>query len=190
MSAGPLVREMAAGEEPLVTGVLADAFQRETLAIWIEPDPVLRRESFRILFHDLLKGPAEGRVVDVTTDHGAAAIWYSPGAAPPPVDGPAHPEAAALFAEVESLKPPGPYWYLAFLGAAARARGGGGALLRHRLHRVEGRAALWTASPANLGYYARFGFEVHSRTRLAGPTAWWLTRAPEAGVPAFPPTEE
>jgi hypothetical protein len=82
-----VIREMRAGEERQVADALSEAFVRDAFAIWLMPDPVVRRETMRSLFEGLLTSRGPDVVVDVTDDLEAAAIWLPPGSditAPPP----------------------------------------------------------------------------------------------------------
>ena len=75
-------------------------------------------------------------------------------------------------------RPPGPFWYLAALGAAQQGRGVGTTLLEHRLDRIEGPAYLESSNERNLPLYERFGFRVTGEIHLpeGGPTLWKMYR--------------
>jgi GNAT superfamily N-acetyltransferase len=118
-------------------------------------------------------------VVDVTDDLDGVAIWYPPGRYPEPGED-ATPAAragsSALLEAIETARPPGRFWFLAFLGARTPGRGAGSALVRHRLARITGSSALWTGNEANLDFYARFGFRAESLHEAPGACAFWLIR--------------
>ena len=171
----PAIRAMVPGEAGTLATVLADAFDRAPLAQLLSPDPATRRTSLTTLFAEELALPPHRATVETTTSLDAVAIWYPPGhdLRLTPAPGEAGP-AAAFFASIAAAAPPGPFWYLAFLGARAPGTGGGTALLRHGLARIDGPAALWTAHAPNVGFYRRFGFTVVSEHRHAIATAWWM----------------
>ncbi len=172
----PLVRPMASGETGRVIDVLTEAFQREDLASWMHPEPAARRDAMHALFDEVVGSADEDVEIDVTDDLGAAAVWYPPGHRAGGVGEFDRPDVTELFRQIDVLVPPGPHWYLAFLGAARRGGGGGRALLTHRLGSIEGPASLWTATEANLAFYARFGFEVAGEAEVPGRKAWWMVR--------------
>ncbi|WP_405098401.1 GNAT family N-acetyltransferase [Micromonospora sp. NBC_01412] len=76
-------------------------------------------------------------------------------------------------------RPTEPHWYLSNIGAApaARGKGIGSALLRHRLDLVDGQhqpACLEATTPDSQRLYQRFGFQTHSTItvlRATEPTA-------------------
>ena len=129
------------------------------------------------MFAGLMQAPPEGAIVHVTVDLGAAAIWLPP-STKPDWNGPpdVRAEVNELFAEIEAAAPDFPVWYLAFLGARRSWAGGGTALLRNILDRVDGPVALWTGNPANVAFYGRFGLSETSRHSVEGASASWLLR--------------
>ena len=172
-----VVRSMAPGEESRAVDALTEAFQREELATWIDPDPRERRASLHAMFTSMMTSPPPEYVIEVTDDLGAVAIWSPPEYPVGPSGEFERPEVTELFQRIDESAPPGSYWYLAFLGAARRSEGGGRALLTHRLDVIGDRpVALWTATEANVAYYARFGFEPFSTAEVPGKSAWWLVR--------------
>lgn len=157
-------------------------------SVWLYPEEADRRKQFVALFSGLVA--KAGTQVDVVDGLGAVALWEPPaaaegvmaaaGEAPAPEDGSTkgRPEVAQLFAAVEAAKPkPAGGWYLGFLGSTVK--GGGGALLRHRLAELDAigaPATLWTPNEALLPVYERFGFRLLSRHDVPGASAFWMLR--------------
>lgn len=83
-----------------------------------------------------------------------------------------------------------PHWWLVVVGVVpdARGRGAGGALVEafvERMERDHQPGYLRTTNPDNLGFYARFGFEVMDELRVSAgrgrseiPPMWLLWRSP------------
>ena len=173
--------------------VLTAAFcQQLPFGVWLYPDETVRRAEFTKLFSGLIAAPHV--LIEVTEDLRSVALWEPPTAAKRAADGsgshtasdaPADPmsaEAAKLFADVDAAKPVldeagSPGWYLAFLGS--QERGGGSALIRHRLAAIGAApASLWTPNEELLPFYGRFGFVLRSRHEAPGAAAFWMVRGP------------
>ncbi len=171
------VRAANVQDHPLLAEILADAFQDDPLAIWLCEDPVERFRNNRGFFTQLLGKAGERAAIDMGECGDGVAIWQSVGRAvdlkAPPG---ARPETGDVFERLSHAAPSPPYWYLAFIGARSKGEGIGQALLRHRLARLSGKVALWTANEKNLNFYNRFGFEVTTRIDGDGIKAGWLTR--------------
>jgi hypothetical protein len=168
---------MVAGEEAAVVDALTAAFHREELASWIDPEPGARRTSLHSMFTSIITASSGEYVIEVTDDLGAAAVWCPPEVHVAQSSQSDRSEVISLFRQIDELAPPGPHWYLAFLGAARRGEGGGSSLLAHRLGLIgDGSAALWTATGANVEFYARFRFEVFVQSEIFGMSTWWLLR--------------
>ena len=171
------VRDAEPEDTTAIVDILVDAFQRDPLAFWLYPDPEIRRAQHREMFAGLMQKRPEGAMVHVTIDLGAAAIWLPPSTKP---NWNGQPDVRAdvneLFAQIEAAAPDFPVWYLAFLGARRSGAGGGTALLRNILDRVDGPVALWTGNPANVAFYGRFGFREVSRHSVGRACASWLLR--------------
>ena len=119
-------------------------------------------------------------IVDVTDDLDGAAIWYPPGHYPAPTSSESSVSvsgSSALFESLEAARPPGEFWFLAFLGARTAGHGSGSALVRHRLALGSGPSALWTANESNVIFYGRFGYWTASRHEVPGACAFWLMRS-------------
>jgi GNAT superfamily N-acetyltransferase len=88
----------------------------------------------------------------------------------------------------ERIAPEGPHRYLGVLATDPDHRGRG--LARAVLDPVIARddadgmpSHLETCTPANLPFYARFGFDVHAETTIEdGPRLWELVRSPRVTV--------
>ena len=88
---------------------------------------------------------------------------------------------------IEIAHPVDAHYYLSVLGTAPERRreGIGSALMQPVLDRCDAErvpAYLETATEANVGFYARHGFEVQRRLELPGgaPSLWLLWREPRA----------
>ena len=86
---------------------------------------------------------------------------------------------------VEAAHPEEPHWYLSTIGTASHARGAGGgtALLKSRLDRIDSEHApayLESSKESNVPYYERFGFTVTGEIHVpgGGPTLWAMWRDP------------
>lgn len=93
----------------------------------------------------------------------------------------------ALGANSDKATPPEPHWYLQVLGIRREAQGQGlgSRLLRPVLARADRDGLpcyLETADPANLAFYARFGFELARRVQLIpdGPPHYSMRRPPQS----------
>lgn len=90
--------------------------------------------------------------------------------------------------KVHAFAPSDDHYYLGVLASdpSARGRGHGAAVIKPGLVAAdtEGLASfLETGTESNLGFYARFGFEVSDELDLAdGTRVWFLTRPPGAGL--------
>ncbi|SEH73709.1 Acetyltransferase (GNAT) family protein [Mycolicibacterium rutilum] len=187
------VRQMAA--------VLARAFDRDPVMMWMVPDDAGRGRALERMFatmvrhHFLRTGAPEvaggGRV-------GAAALWDPPGQWKQsrlqelrmmPGFIRAFGRNVQRGQEVSELMkekhPEEPHWYLAVIGSdpTVRGTGFGQALMRSRLDRCDAEYApayLESSNPDNIPYYERFGFRVTGEIRLpeGGPSLWPMWRQP------------
>jgi GNAT superfamily N-acetyltransferase len=170
------IRAARVDDHAMLASVLVEAFQTDPLAMWLYPDPVERQRNHRDLFARALAEPVSGSHIDMSPACDAVAIWRPADGRPdsrPPAG--ARREAGDFFARIADSAPASPYWNLMFLGATVRGAGLGGALVRHRLARLSGSVALWTANESNLKFYQRFGFKVATKVDGPGISAWWLT---------------
>jgi len=192
-----------------MAATLARAFVDDPALGHIFPDrdsrPQRLRRFFALMlrtedpaFIDIAVGPSEGTAENKTSSEVAAvAVWRPPGAWRTPLStmlrecmpmlatfGTALPRTLRLQAQLEANHPPGPHWYLEFLGCdpARQGRGFGGAAVRARLARCDetgARAALETANPANVPLYETLGFRVtHAFDVVRGPHFWCMWREP------------
>jgi ribosomal protein S18 acetylase RimI-like enzyme len=176
---------------------LAEAFADDPALSWIIPDRARRRACLPALFRLLQAQSARHGDVVLAGEEEAAALWYPPGTVR---DGPwatiadhlrgalvlrgALRRALAVAEAIHAHHPaPQPCLYLRFIGAQPRAqgRGLGGALLREGIARAEAAGCgilLETATLANVGLYARFGFSVQSEWDVpgGGPHFWTMIR--------------
>lgn len=170
-------RSLASGARDAAIEALVEAFDRDPFARWLYPDGSVRREAHQDLFASAIASP--DTVTEVTDDLDGAAIWYPPGRYPRHSEDAKYADPTSsfsLFESIEMARPPGDFWFLAFLGARTTGRGAGSTLVRHRPALAEGSSALWTANEANLTFYERFGYRTRSRHEVPGARAFWLTR--------------
>jgi GNAT superfamily N-acetyltransferase len=169
------IRAARVDDHPLLASVLVEAFETDPLAIWLYPDPVERRHNHRDLFAQALAERGNDSHIDMSPACDAVSIWRTADGRPdsrPPAG--ARREAGEFFDRIANAAPGSPYSNLMFLGATVRGAGLGSALMRHRLARLSGGVALWTANESNLKFYQRFGFKVANRVDGPGISAWWL----------------
>lgn len=187
------VRQMAA--------VLARAFERDPVMMWMLPDDGARERALGRMFatmvrhHFLRTGAPEVAGGDRI---GAAALWDPPGMWKQsrlqelrmmPGLFRAFGRQVGRGQQVNELMkkqhPQEPHWYLAVIGSdpTVRGTGFGQALMRSRLDRCDAEHApayLESSNPDNIGYYERFGFQVTGEIRLpdGGPSLWPMWRQP------------
>ncbi len=93
--------------------------------------------------------------------------------------------ALRLLFEIDGLHPTEPHWYVATLGTAPehQGHGVGSALLESMLDRIDRTgepAYLKSSKERNVGFYARFGFEVvdELHSMVGCPPIWRMWRHP------------
>jgi ribosomal protein S18 acetylase RimI-like enzyme len=139
--------------------------------------------------------------VYTTPNHEAAAIWAPPDRWKVPVSQIARHSATfvklygkrlvpnlRVLNELEKRHPTAPHYHLAFIGAAPIHQGQGFAskLIRPMVERADMEGVgmyLENSKEANVGFYARFGFEVRDTMTLRpdGPPLWLMWRDPILG---------
>lgn len=183
-------------DAPLVSRVLARAFEDDPMMRWFFPDDASRRPAMERYFATILTRQYVHHGVCERTD-AAAAFWVAPEAQAKAV-----PDAetigelrsilgerAELFGELVELAathaPRDPHWSLAVIGAdpAAQGQGQGAALLRSGLARADAARQpvyLESSRPSNIPVYEHFGFTVREELRLPGegPVLWSMWREP------------
>ena len=186
------VREAVSADRTQVSAVLGRAFQVEPVYRWLFPDPRQRARVLTPLMHTFTWQMHHGNgTVEVAAVEGragiplvaGAAVWDRPGAvalgglqtlrALPGLlraTGRRMPKLAHLGEVLERARPDRPHWYLFHIGADPdrQAGGVGTALLRARLAvcDAERQPAYLECCDANVGYYRRFGFEVHDTVQI------------------------
>ncbi len=157
-------------------------------------DPRRRRRYVEVVLHHLTLPWGE---VFVTEEVESAALWVPPGRwelgfwqqlrlMPAVMRTLGFGRVGSLSRElgrIEEARPMGPWFLLALLGTHPkhRRKGLAGAVLEPVLRRcdTDGHlAVLDTASPSNVSFYQRFGFESQARLTLGagGPRCWVLSR--------------
>ncbi|MFI5525473.1 GNAT family N-acetyltransferase [Streptomyces platensis] len=183
-------------DAPLISRVLADAFDDDPMMRWFFPDDATRPAGL-VRYFSTLFTRQYGRHGVCERTEAAAAFWV-----PPEAMAKAVPDAetveelqdilgdrAGLFREaVEAAAehaPQEPQWHLAVLGAdpAAQGQGHGAALLRSGLAQADAAGmpvALESSKRSNLPFYEHFGFTVQHELLLpgGGPTLWAMRREP------------
>jgi GNAT superfamily N-acetyltransferase len=186
---------------PAVAGALGRAFADDPLRRWLVPDDARRRAVLARFEATVVRCCLRYGEVHVTPDHLGAACWLPPGEpvtvarsvrtgaiALPRLLGVGgalralayHRIASAAHAAVMD----GPHWYLYLLGVDPEVQGEGRArrLLTPVLDRADAAGLpcyLETQEPGNVARYARFGFAVADRRRVAeGLETFGLRRPP------------
>ncbi len=187
-------------DEAAAAQVLADAFYDDPFTAWMYPAPDRRRERFRRQAARLLALTRKRNRALRTADDGACALWLPPGEPAltrgeqlriAPVVAPALglrlPRVAAMLDLMDRRHPHEPHWYLFVVGSdpARRGQGHGRAVIQPVLDDCDRDgvpAYLESSNPANVPYYARFGFEVTGELRRAGsPPMVPMWREPRGG---------
>lgn len=183
-------------DAPLISRILARAFDDDPMMRWFFPDDTSREAVLGRYFTTIFARQYVHCGVCERTE-AAAAFWV-----PPEAQAEAVPDAetiqelqsilgdrARLFRDaVEAAAkhtPQEPHWYLAVIGAdpAAQGQGQGAALLRSGLAKADAvglPAYLESSQPSNLPFYEHFGFIVREELRLpgGGPVLWAMWREP------------
>lgn len=171
--------------------MLGEAFAEDPVVRWLLPSGRGVARMFEILAHHQhgLDGGTDIAVDDDGRILGAS-LWDRPGYRQSTRDallalpglslvlGRGLPRAATLEEVMHQRRPPLSFWYLAAIGASAKGRGVGSALLEHRLARITGPAYLESSNIANVPLYERFGFRLAEEIHLpgGGPTLYPMLR--------------
>ena len=180
------VRPLRDGEQAAAVAIMAKSFADSPFGVWLYRDAAVRDREFTALFTSVIAKPTT--VADVTDDLLSVAFWEAPAEEEAPqepaekekpdasTDSLLRAETGALFAAVDAAKPKVPgAWYLGFVGS--QAKGGGRALIQHRLSLIgQAPATLWTPAEALVPFYASCGFELVSRHDVDGASAFWMKR--------------
>ena len=190
-----VVRLARSGDLPVLATILARAFADDPALAHVFADPASRPKRLRRFFALMLRVEPHAALTDIACtpggDAAAVAVWRAPGRWRTPVAtmlrealpmlavfGAALPRALRLQAQLEANHPPGPHWYLEFLGCAPdrQGQGFGGAAIRTRLARCDASgecAALETANPANVPLYTALGFAVTHDFEVTPDLRFW-----------------
>jgi ribosomal protein S18 acetylase RimI-like enzyme len=182
---------------PAMARVLARAFHEDPLTRWLYPRDATRDRHVERSFRVSLRRLAPQGQLYTTADHAGAALWALPGQwredlrqsaqmlmlLPPLL--PRLLRTMRAMTRIEIAHPLDEHYYLSVLGTAPerRRQGVASALLQPVLDLCDAErtpAYLETATEANVGFYARHGFEVQRRLDLPGgaPPLWLLWREP------------
>ncbi|WP_171165913.1 GNAT family N-acetyltransferase [Streptomyces sp. I05A-00742] len=181
-------------DAPVISRILAHAFDDDPMMRWFFPDDASRETALGRYFTTIFTRQYVRQGVCERTD-AAAAFW-----APPEAQGVPDAETvqeltdilgdrAQLFGEaVETASkhtPQEPHWSLALIGAdpAAQGQGQGGALLRSGLAKADAAGLpvyLESSKASNIPVYEHFGFAVREELQLpgGGPVLWGMWREP------------
>jgi ribosomal protein S18 acetylase RimI-like enzyme len=192
------VEQATSADIPAISLTLAKAFADDpVMAILFGGHSVPERPATR--FFEMMAGVQLGHGhVYSTAGHQAAAIWAPPGHWRLPLGQVVKnaPTAIRVFGRrfVTSLRvlnvleknhPHEPHYYLEFIGTdpGAQGKGLGTALMQPMIDRCDEEgvgAYLESSKESNVGFYARFGFEVRKTiTHKAGPQQWLMWRDPK-----------
>ena len=176
--------------------MLARAFAGDPAFAHIFPDPELRARRLPRLLGLIYDSDIRAGWIFVTPGGEAATLWRAPGKAATGLGemlahavplvaalGRALPRALSVSNAIEAHFPKRPFSYLHIAGCdpAAQGKGLGGAAIRAGIAAapVGVPCYLETATEANIGLYARFGFETVGEWRVprGGPRFWSMARA-------------
>lgn len=196
------VSESTPEDAPLISAVLARAFDDDPMMRWFFPDDTSRGAALGRYFTSIFTRQYVQHGVCEHTG-AAAAFWV-----PPEAQDKAVPDAETIRQLLDILgeragvfrgavervaehTPQEPHWYLAMIGAdpAAQGQGQGAALLRSGLAKADAAgmpACLESSKPSNLPFYEHFGFTVREEVPLPGdgPVLWSMWREPRPGAVA------
>ncbi|WP_447035150.1 GNAT family N-acetyltransferase [Streptomyces sp. DSM 118878] len=183
-------------DAPLISRVLAEAFDDDPMMRWFFPDAASREAGLARYFATLFTRQYVHHGVCERTG-AAAAFWVPPeGRAKAVPDAETVQELQVILGERAELfgdaaraaaehAPEEDHWYLAVVGAdpAARGQGHGANLLRSGLAQADAAGLpvrLESSKPSNLPFYEHFGFSVQEEMRLpgGGPVLWSMRREP------------
>ncbi|MBL9210367.1 MAG: GNAT family N-acetyltransferase [Opitutaceae bacterium] len=158
-----------------VIEILVAAFAHDPVVRWLYPDETSYLLSFPAIINALGgRAFAHGGVFQ-TANRRAAALWLPDGVSPDDaaieaivrrsLEGETRSTAFAIFEQMGHAHPPGPHWYLPFIGVypAFQGSGLGSALLEASLARCDAAglpAYLESTHPRNVPLYRRYGFQV------------------------------
>lgn len=174
-----------------ISATLCAAFQNEEAWSYIVPDPVERTHVLRRVFKIMIANDFRDGVLYVTPQCEAVTLWR----APAHIKGTAFDflrnlmpfvsalrtnlrRALSVSGSIEAHYPKQPVHYLHFAGCHPdhQGRGLGGAAIRAGLAIADARAIpayLETATPSNVGLYARLGFEVTAQWDVSPELHFW-----------------
>ncbi|MEU6180172.1 GNAT family N-acetyltransferase [Streptomyces coeruleorubidus] len=189
-------------DAPLVSRILAGAFDDDPMMRWLFPDDASRGAGLWRYFTTIFTRQYVHHGVCERTE-AAAAFWVPPEAGAKAVpDGGTLQELqnilgdrASMFRDAVEMAakhtPQEPHWSLAVIGAdpAARGQGHGAALLRSGLAKADAAGLpvyLESSKASNLPFYEHFGFTVRAELSLpgSGPLLWAMGREPRRPVDA------
>jgi GNAT superfamily N-acetyltransferase len=174
-------------DQPAICAMLARAFAEDPVMAFMFPDEADRRLKLPRLFNLLLKSSLPLGGCDVLPGAQAATLWRPPGREGIPFwEILAHlrsflgiygwrgtGRALTLLGAMDKHHPREPHWYLMVIGTdpPMQGRGLGGAILRHRLSRIDALrvpAYLEASKPENVRIYRHFGFEQRAELQISG----------------------
>jgi GNAT superfamily N-acetyltransferase len=197
-----VVRKGVARDRAAVISTLAAAFSADPLLRWAFPDDAVWSARAAALFGHLFDTRVEGGEIRVADDVAAVALWTPPGGnrldkadwdrswarATGTFAADELERWVQFVATLSGFEPHEDHWYLGVLGTRPDRQGEG--LGRDVAQPVLDEADagghpayLETATEANLGFYARLGFEVRDDVVIpGGPRLWGLWREPRPVV--------
>ncbi|KAJ3225203.1 hypothetical protein HDU81_008079 [Chytriomyces hyalinus] len=181
------IHTLSPSEHPAAIATLVSAFLRDgSIVPFVHgPDPQVQQQRLITRFSTLVADPTVEVVA--SDDFNCVSVWErktvedkEAPAAPTPQP---RQEVADFFKKVYEIAPPKPYLYLAFLATNVAGKGAGSNMLRQKLALLDsnepsGKKAqvyLWTANPANVEFYKKFGFVVYSEVHMQ-VSCWWMVR--------------
>lgn len=193
-----IVREATTADHGQLAESLADAFFDEPTSVWAIPRGDIRRRLLVRFFCEYLRQYQRHGTIWCDDELCGAALWAPPGQAKTTFSDAARLARAAFDlrlalrlplvawggAAIERRQPEGEFFYLAVLGVAPAAQGGGlgSRLLAPALELCDSDrlgAYLESSKEENVDFYSRHGFRVTDRLRLPrGPLVPLMYREP------------
>jgi GNAT superfamily N-acetyltransferase len=169
------VNTVPADKRERVVATIMLAFSTDPMSRWSLPDPAVFLAHFPDLVRAFAGSAFDDGTVYETADYSGAAVWLGPGresdlarlieVLQKAMSPDRFEQGGSLFEQMDAFHPREPHWYLPLIGVdpASQGRGYGARLMDHALRECDRTglpAYLESSNPANVPFYATFGFKV------------------------------